>query len=343
MDKKAVYVGRRGFSNIFIGIIIAIIFVGAAGTFLVSKRTVVPENDRPSAEEELPVAQEKISSPLSPVENLVLPPTTGKKKETVTQGLGNLCFNEKECVSFCGNNREICEGYCRGKAINLCRVLFPPPSAQQLQEQSQAPIIKNLGVSFEPWDKNTNRAGAFIFLQTEEKLFLEYGLEVASSEGGTKILPTFEYYTAKDADVFAAIDGIITSISYKEQTQDYSIHIQPVPYSQWILGHDHVSSPKVSRGDTVKAGDILGKVGTWSTNGILSDTLGRTEILFWRSSPPLQASYCPFKYFDPQLSSEYQQKISRHMKDWEEFKSNPNIYNEGEHIFPGCIYESLVD
>ena len=53
------YVGRRGFSNIFIGIIIAIIFVGAAGTFLVSKRTVVPENDRPSAEEELPVAQEK--------------------------------------------------------------------------------------------------------------------------------------------------------------------------------------------------------------------------------------------------------------------------------------------
>ena len=33
MDKKAVYVGRRGFSNIFIGIIIAIIFVGASGTF----------------------------------------------------------------------------------------------------------------------------------------------------------------------------------------------------------------------------------------------------------------------------------------------------------------------
>ena len=343
---------QRGFSNILIGIIVAVILIGAGGTFLVSKRLGIQKEEIAVGVEKIPpqpLSSLQHSPPPSSLEKTpTLPPAVDKKKEIVVpqkspafelpsagktyEKLGNLCTGRNECISYCSNNRAGCEDYCKGKRIELCRIIFPEKSTEE-----KAPVLKNLGVSFEPWDKNTNKAGAFVFLQTEDKVFLEYGVEVGSSEGGTKILPTFEYRVAKDADVFAAIDGIVTQVTYKESTQDNSILIQPDIGSQWFLGHDHVSSPKVSRGDRVNAGDILGKAGTFSGD------LGRTEIMFWRSSTDSSATYCPFKYFDPQLLSEYQQKIARHMKDWEEFKGNPNIYSEEKHIFPGCVYESLID
>lgn len=206
------------------------------------------------------------------------------------------------------------------------------------KKEATAPVLKNLGVSFEPWDKTTNRAGAFVFLQAENKLFLEYGAEVESPDG-KKTLPTFEYRTAKDADVFSTIDGVVTNITYEERTEDYSIHIQPELNSEWVIEHDHVSNLKISKGNTIKAGDILGKAGT------LGGQLGRTEIMMW--GPGLSKTrintYCPFKYFDPGLLSEYKQKVTQHMKDWEEFKGNQNLYNEGAHVFPGCAYETLLD
>ncbi|MDP3726169.1 MAG: hypothetical protein Q8R36_03145, partial [bacterium] len=129
----------------------------------------------------------------------------------------------------------------------------------------------------------------------------------------------------------------ITNVTYKERTLDYSIHIQPELNSEWTLEHDHVSNLRVSKGSTVKAGDILGKVGT------LGGELGRTEIMFWNSSASRPLTYCPLKYFDPQLLSEYKQKVTQHMEDWEEFKGNTNLYNEEKHLFPGCLYESLLE
>lgn len=222
-------------------------------------------------------------------------------------------------------------------AGTLSSPMTTAPAPQTMTAQiPKALILKNLGVSFEPWNKNTNRAGAFLFLQSENKLFLEYGAEVQSPDG-IKILPTFEYRTARDADVFATIDGIVTKVAYQENTQDYEIHIQPEPNSQWTFGHDHVSSIKISKGDLVKAGDIIGKV------GVLGGQLGRTEIMFWTSIGGRPLTYCPFKYFDPQLLSEYEQKVARHMKDWEEFKGNTGLYNQEKHIFPGCAYETLED
>lgn len=216
----------------------------------------------------------------------------------------------------------------------------PLASAPPPQTMTAAPpkplLFKNLGVNFEPWDKNTNRAGAFLFLASENKLFLEYGAEVPSPDG-IKILPTFEYRTAVDADVFAMIDGVITKVMFQADTQDYAIHIQPELNSQWVVEHDHVSNVKIFEGNTVKAGDVLGKAGT------LGGQLGRTEIMFWTSIGRRPLTYCPFKYFDPDLRSIYEEKVARHMKDWEEFKGNTGLYAEEKHIFPGCAYEKLED
>ncbi len=189
------------------------------------------------------------------------------------------------------------------------------------------PVLKNLGVNFEQ---------AFVFLPSENKLFLEYGAEV-SGPSGPKILPTFEYRTAPDAEVFAAMDGVVTNVTYQDRNQDYSIHLQPETNSPWILEHDHVSNPRVSKGDQVKAGDILGKVGKLDSN------LGRTEIMLWDSSGSRPMTYCPLLYFDLSLLSPYKQKIQQHMRDWEAFKGNSNLYNEEKHLLPGCAYENLAD
>jgi len=42
------------------------------------------------------------------------------------KGLGTLCSNEEECGSFCLNNRGRCEDYCRGRGIELSKIIFPP-------------------------------------------------------------------------------------------------------------------------------------------------------------------------------------------------------------------------
>lgn len=202
------------------------------------------------------------------------------------------------------------------------------PQLQPTQTPDNPPVIKNLGINFE---------SAFVFLQSENKLFLEYGAEVASSEGGTKILPTFEYRTAAGADVFAISDGIVRSVTYQDRTSDYQIHILPRENSKWTIEYDHINNPKVLVGNRVGAGDIIGKVGN------LGGSLGRTEIMLWESSPSRPVTYCPLKYFDQQLLLEYKQKILKHIKDWEDFKGNSNIYSEEKHILPGCAYESLLD
>ncbi len=203
----------------------------------------------------------------------------------------------------------------------------PQPTQSSTTSSNSPPVIKNLGINFDT---------AFVFLQSEDKLFREYGAEV-TGPSGPKILPTFEYRTAKDADVFAISDGVVKQITYQNETSDYEIHVLPSENSQWTIEHDHVNNPKISIGNQIKAGDIIGKVGN------LGGSLGRTEIMMWDSSSSRPMTYCPLKYFDPQLVEQYKQKITKHMRDWEEFKSNPGLYNEDRHVLPGCVYEKLAD
>src|SRR3989338_8334568 len=59
-------------------------------------------------------------------EIITVQPLTAEK-----QGLGNLCSGEDKCKYFCSNNRGRCEAYCRGKEIELCRIIFPPNAHDQ--------------------------------------------------------------------------------------------------------------------------------------------------------------------------------------------------------------------
>ncbi len=61
-------------------------------------------------------------------------------------------------------------------------------------------LLKNLLIDFGDWDPATNRSGSFLFLESEDKDFLEFGAEVTGLEG-SKILPTFEYRVLANSNV----------------------------------------------------------------------------------------------------------------------------------------------
>ncbi len=194
-------------------------------------------------------------------------------------------------------------------------------------------VISGLGVTITDYDSSTGKAGDFIFVPEEQKVFLEFGAQVSSPDG-FKELPTFEYRIDPNANVMAITDGKVTRMVYQPDTQDYEIGAISTQNSNYYIGYDHITAPTVGLGDHLVAGQILGKPGTWSAS------LGRFEIMINNSKNGL--SYCPFVYFDTSLKDEYEQKISRLMADWELFKGNQSIYDEENHIYPGCRYEDMV-
>jgi hypothetical protein len=224
------------------------------------------------------------------------------------------------------------------KSINLLCLLFLSllscKQTSNVEETVGTFVVYNLGVNFGPWDTQNNTAGDFIFHWQESKVFLEFGAVVATGDGGTKELPTFEYKLRKDAQVFAIAEGTVTRFAYQEDTQDYEFAVQSNENPNYEVGYDHVTNPLVAPGDEVSPGDILGNPGTWSAN------LGRFEIMINNYETGL--SYCPFCFFNPDSLDAYQDKVLQFMWDWEVFKNNTSIYDEDQHVYPGCRMSSMV-
>ncbi len=202
----------------------------------------------------------------------------------------------------------------------------------EVPELYPAFTISGLGVNFGPWDRSTNRAGDFVFNEREQKVFLEFGAKVGSGDGGIKELPTFEYRIDRNAQVTAVASGRIVRFVYQEETQDYEILARSLVNPDWDVGYDHVTNVRVAMGDTVFAGTVLGNPGPWYDQG-------RFEIMINNNTTGL--SYCPFCVFDEDSAEAFQERVLRHIKDWEEFKNDVTIYNEENHPLPGCIYRDM--
>lgn len=221
--------------------------------------------------------------------------------------------------------------------VGVYIVIFSDVSDEEdpTPEDPTPPVLKNLGVSFGPWDNDTNRAGDFIFLESENKVFLEFGAEVIGEGMVPKILSTFEYRIAPETNITAISNGIVVEIRFQDYTQDNEILLKPFKNSEWLIGLDHVKNLTISEGDTVEAGEIIGKPGTWS------ETLGRFEIMIYHI--PSGKAYAPFKYFDSELSDEFQDKVWQFMADWEEFKNDTTIYDQDAMIYAGCLFEYIQE
>jgi hypothetical protein len=67
---------------------------------------------------------------------------------------------------------------------------------------------------------------------------------------------------------------------------DYEVWVKPSAKSVWRIIYDHVWNVKVSVGDKLSAGDILGTVGDKN----------RTELQINKISTDSELSYCPFDF-----------------------------------------------
>ncbi|MEW6074609.1 MAG: hypothetical protein AB1726_18705 [Planctomycetota bacterium] len=193
-------------------------------------------------------------------------------------------------------------------------------------------VIQGLGVEFGPWDPSTGRAGDFLFVAGEEKVFLEFGATVRAPDGAAKELPTFEYRIRPDATVRAIAAGRVVRLDFQPETGDYEIGAATLD-PRFEVGYDHVRAPRIAIGDVLAPGDALGRPGPWN------ESLGRFEIMIVEAAAG--RAWCPFSFYDVELAPAMQESVRRLMADWESFRGDPSTYAEEEQAFPGCRYESM--
>jgi hypothetical protein len=198
---------------------------------------------------------------------------------------------------------------------------------------SEQQYIQSLGIVFDRYDATTGKAGDLIFVAADDKPFIEFGKDMLTDASGEKKdNAAFEYHVDPATDILAVADGTVTRMTFQDDTGDYEISIKTA--EKFIAIYDHILDPHVAKGDTVTAGDVLGKPGAWSPE------IGRTELQI--NDPNKNLSYCPFDFFDPKTIDTYKEKVMTLIHDWEAFKGNDTIYDETKYIQPGCTAKTVI-
>ena len=205
--------------------------------------------------------------------------------------------------------------------------------------KNEKPILKNLGVNIEPWNKKTNRAGDFLFENknyVDNKIFTEFGHKIVN-DMGEKFLPEIGFNVPVGTKVVSPIDGIITDLKLYEPSQDYIIFMGTDETSPWIVGFEHVYNLRVKVGDKILAGQELAEV----SPSYGKTEFGNVEINVWTAGQSI-IKYCPFNFLDESLKPVYEEKLNKLASDWEEFVGK-DVYKQEDWFQPGCLVESLKE
>ena len=211
-----------------------------------------------------------------------------------------------------------------------CKKQTDPPEPQE-----EPFTIENLGVSFGPWDRQTNQAGDFDFSSASQfiKIFGEFGSQTKDPQGQIKELPTMDFIIKKDALISAIAEGEVTGLAYQEQSNDYEFSIRSLHDPSYMVVYDHLVNLQIQTGDRIQPGDPLGNPRPWTSE------VGGLEIMV--NNLDTKRSVCPLCCMNEETLEIYMQNISQLMNDWEEFKDDTAIYDQENHVMPGCRYESM--
>lgn len=193
-----------------------------------------------------------------------------------------------------------------------------------------APALGHLGVDVGPYDPETGRAGGFDFDALQEsggKPLFYFGEDL-----GGKLNSAYEYRTAADATVYAAIDGVVWSVEQNPDRADYTVLIGPTEGSPVYVDQDHVLEPAVSAGDTVSAGDEIGLTGLWGSDGV-----GRTEVQVSHFFGP---HYCPLTSVQDGMRSDLEEQVTTLVTEWAEVSGSAV---DDQVTRPGCLRESWIE
>ncbi|MFV1917101.1 MAG: M23 family metallopeptidase [Patescibacteria group bacterium] len=197
------------------------------------------------------------------------------------------------------------------------------------QSQGEEPpvFIQNIGIDFEDFEFTKNPL-AF------DMLFIDYGFFIPKNDmGPAKLNPQPTFILPLGTKVHALIDGVVVDTP-KLYSGDYSVIVAPDKSSNWAYETEHVINVQVKLGDRVRAGQVVAEVSDYDTHNY--GGLGLVEIgILKGGSPPKHL--CPFKYLDPSIKQDIENKILEFYKSWEEFKGDENIYDESAYASPGCL------
>ncbi|MBI2658807.1 hypothetical protein HYX05_01740 [Candidatus Woesearchaeota archaeon] len=189
---------------------------------------------------------------------------------TEKQGLGNLCSGEAECKDFCSKNRGQCEAYCRGKQIEICRIIFPPG---ENSHGNYMPVTSCIGKGIVTFTSPPMLIGD---IELIEPIGLMIGGHVTPIDHGYYyakgwLSPGNREDATKFRDIMAPASGIVTSVQSMPQEYssssigDYRLVIHHTCSFYTIYIHVNQLSEKLRAiADTqntaaVEAGEVIGK------------------------------------------------------------------------------------
>jgi hypothetical protein len=201
------------------------------------------------------------------------------------------------------------------------------------------PVLRNLGVEFGAWDRATGRAGAFVFRAGVERVFHEFGKPYSTGGGAAAVNTTFVYDLPLEAKLIAPLDGLITRLEFQPESNDYELDIRTSQVWDWSVIIDHIASPVVTLGASVKAGDVLGKVSLgksgYSTMPELqiNEEITNDASTFENRMRIKTVLHCPASFVGEAVAAQ----VTQLMKDWEEFKGQA-VYPKSPMPRPGCLF-----
>jgi len=194
------------------------------------------------------------------------------------------------------------------------------------------PVLSNMMVNFADYNPVAGTAGDFLFDAQMEKAFGEFGRTV-SSPSGPKSLPQFDFFVTQSTSIVAPVGGEVVLFTYQPSTTDYSIHIRPTYNSAWLINYDHIRNVPgtIVEGATITAGQYIGTPGSWFYSGFFE------LMVTYDKGDGNGLGYCPYNYLSSGIKATYSTKINNLMSQWETFKGDSGIYDEGAMVAPGCL------
>lgn len=166
------------------------------------------------------------------------------------------------------------------------------------------------------------------------KGFYPFGDKLGGKDD-TRLNPNFEFSSLKKGTkVVSAIDGIVAFINEQPETADYEVFIQPKDGSVWTVGYDHISNVVVKKGDSIKAGAVVGDP-TPQGNGAL-----RFEIQINKDQSGTTTHICPSTLLADDIKTTALQELATMQQAWNTVTGKA-LYDVAAQNPVGCLKPSM--
>ncbi len=223
------------------------------------------------------------------------------------------------------------------------------PAESSEPKAQEGPVkIKSLGIDLDYYDPATNKAGDIVFMKdafqegSVQQVFMEYGYVIAGNSATnfqSKANPQPTFILPVGTKVRSLVDGVVEDVP-KLYSGDYSVMVKGKG-SELIFETEHVMNPVVKKGDTVKAGQVVAEVSDYDAKNF-GGKYSLLDIGVLQGGNPPQ-HLCLSDYLDDSIKEETLKKITALKKSWEEYRNEPNAYDESAVVIPGCISREPIE